>query len=416
MKQSLPIREALRIFRFTLLIELGILGLGFLAVSHLGATAAMAVLLRAAPTVLLALLVLPTWLEIPLGRWFLALTLGLDVFFESLMSAPFFFDRPALFPERLGVSVSAEPWTLRVAVEPFFFLLIPLVLLAWAYGRRGALRGSTWAALLHLATGYWALQRDMLTRDFFVGAVGRITLLYAVPLIVSVLAQRERRQHSELEAAHQRLRRHAAAVEQLATSHERNRLARELHDTLSHSLAALTVQLQALRSLLVNDPEQALEAVDDISTLAREGLEESRRAIQALRLDPLKTLGLVGALRGAVQAFQARTGAQADLSVAGRELELTDEESQMLYRVVEEALTNVEQHAAAQQVTVRLAYGSDRVDISVQDDGTGFDFATVEADRYGITGMRERCEMIGASLDVYSRPGGGTEVWCSLER
>jgi len=68
MKQSLPIREALRIFRFTLLIELGILGLGFLAVSHLGATAAMAVLLRAAPTVLLALLVLPTWLEIPLGR------------------------------------------------------------------------------------------------------------------------------------------------------------------------------------------------------------------------------------------------------------------------------------------------------------------------------------------------------------
>ncbi|HUW10526.1 MAG TPA: ATP-binding protein, partial [Anaerolineae bacterium] len=82
----------------------------------------------------------------------------------------------------------------------------------------------------------------------------------------------------------------------------------------------------------------------------------------------------------------------------------------------EEALTNVEQHAAAQQVTVRLAFGSDRVDISVQDDGTGFDFATVEADRYGITGMRERCEMIGASLDVYSRPGGGTEVWCSLER
>jgi len=416
MKQSLPIREALRIFRLTLLIELGLLGLGFLAVSHLGTVAGMAVLLRAAPIVLLALLVLPPWLEKPLGRRFLALALGLDVFFESLMSASFFFDRPALWPERLGVSVSAEAWTSRVAVEPFFWLLVPLVLMAWAYGRQGALRGSSWAAFLHLASGYWALQRDVLTRGFFVGAVGRIALLYAVPLIVSILAQRERKQHSELEAAHQRLRRHTAAVEQLATSHERNRLARELHDTLSHSLAALTVQLQALRSLLVHDPQEALEAVDDISALAQEGLEESRRAIQALRLDPLKTLGLVGALRSAVEAFQARTGAQADISVAGRELELTDEESQMLYRVVEEALTNVEQHAAAQQVTVRLAFGSDRVDISVQDDGTGFDFAAVEAGRYGLTGMRERCEMIGASLDVHSRPGGGTEVWCSLER
>jgi len=415
-EQPLPIREALRIFRLTLLIQLALLGMGFLVASRLGAAAGMAVLLRATPPALLAVLVLPSWLEKPLGQRFLALGLSLDVLFESLISAPMFFDRPALWAERLGLPASMGPWTSRVLFEPFFFLLIPLVLMAWAYGRRGALRASTWAGFLHLATGYWALQKDMLSSTYFVGAGGRIVLLYTVPLLVSILAQRERRQHAELEAAHQRLRRHTALAEQLATSHERNRLARELHDTLAHSLAALTVQLQAFRSLLANDPQAAQQAIDDIAELAREGLEESRQAIQALRVDSLKALGLVGALRGRMQSFEARTGVHADLTVAGREPDLTDEEAQTLFRVAEEALTNVERHASASQVTIRLAFGRDRVDLSVRDDGRGFDGARVELDRYGLTGMRERCAMIGALLEVRTCPGEGTEVRCSLDR
>ena len=300
--------------------------------------------------------------------------------------------------------------------EPFFFLLIPLVLLAWGYGRRGAVWGSTWATILHLGTGLWALQQDLLARGFFVRALIRIALLYLVPLMVSVLAQRERQQHAELEAAHQRLRRHTATVEQLAVSRERNRLARELHDTLAHSLAALSVQLEALRTLLAHDPAAAQDRLNDVTALARSGLEESRQAIQALRTDPLKTLGLVGALRGMLQAFQARTGVQADLRVAGKELDLTDEEAQTLFRIAEETLTNVERHAAAQRVAVRLAFGHDRIDLMIQDDGVGFDPAAVDPDRYGLTGMRERAAMIGATLKVNSRPGRGAKIWCSLER
>jgi signal transduction histidine kinase len=295
-------------------------------------------------------------------------------------------------------------------------LLIPLVLLAWGYGRRGAVWGSTWAAILHLGTGCWALQQDILARPFFAGALMRIALLYLVPLLVSILAQRERKQHTELETAHQRLRRHAATVEQLAVSRERNRLARELHDTLAHSLAALSVQLEALRTLLTHDPAAAQDALNGVTALTRNGLEESRQAIQALRTDPLKTLGLVGALRNTLQAFQARTGVQANLSVAGNELDLTDEEAQALFRIAEEALTNVERHAAARQVTVRLAFGNDRIDLVVRDDGVGFDPAAVDPDRYGLTGIRERAAMIGATLKVHSRPGGGARVWCSLER
>lgn len=417
MEQPLAMREALRIFRLTLIIKIAFFGLGLLVVLGLGTSAQLALLLRAAPTLLLALLALPPWLERALGRRFLALGLSLDVLSVSLLSAPFFFERQVFWPEYLSLS---EPWARRLMeaplTEPFFFLLIPLILLAWGYGRRGAVWGSTWAAILHLGTGCWALQQDILARPFFTGALMRIALLYLVPLLVSVLAQRERKQHAELEAAHQRLRRHAATVEQLAVSHERNRVARELHDTLAHSLAGLSVQLEALRTLLTHDPAAAQDALNDVTILARNGLEESRQAIQALRTDPLKTLGLVGALRSTLRAFQARTGVQADLSVAGKELDLTDEEAQALFRIADEALTNVERHAAAQQVTVRLAFGADRIDLVIRDDGVGFDPAAVDHDRYGLTGIQERAAMIGATLKVHSRPGGGARIWCSLER
>jgi signal transduction histidine kinase len=257
MDPSLARREALRIFRLVLVIKLVILALGFLAVLGLGVPARLGMLLRAAPTLLVILVALPSWLERVLGRSFLALTLGLDVLVESLESIPFFFERSPIELSQLGLSEEATRYLLTTArLEPFFFLLIPLVLLAWGYGQRGALWGSTWATVLHLGTGFWALQQDLLNRGFFIGAVTRIVLLYTVPLIVSILAERERQQHAQLEVAHQRLRRHAATVEQLAISRERNRLARELHDTLAHSLSALSVQLEALRTLLATTQQR----------------------------------------------------------------------------------------------------------------------------------------------------------------
>ncbi len=102
--------------------------------------------------------------------------------------------------------------------------------------------------------------------------------------------------------------------------------------------------------------------------------------------------------------------------MAGQEPDLTGEEAQALFRIAEEALTNVELHAAARQVAVRLAFGSDRIDLEIQDDGVGFDPTAVDPDRYGLTGMQERAAMIGATLEVISRPAGGTRVWCTVPR
>lgn len=417
MKQSLAMRDALRIFRLLLVVQLLFLALSALARIEFGGPAPWFFLVRAAPTLLLALLFLPPWLERVLGRAFLAVALGVQVLLASLDTAYLFVDWPIRSLANFGLSPQlVEQVSQTPPVEPFFFLLIPLVLLAWGYGRRGALLGSTWAAGLHLAIGLYLSPRDSRLGLFLAQVAMRIALLYLVPLIVSVLAARERQQLADLEAAHEHLRRHAATVEQLAISRERNRLARDLHDTLAHSLSALTVQLEALRALLAHDPAAAREAVDEIVDLARQGLEESRGAIGALRRDPVEAMGLTGALRETIQSFQARSGVQAELSVAGQESDLTAEEAQALYRIAQEALINVERHASAHRVKVRLACGTERVDLVIQDDGQGFDPVARGASRYGLTGMRERAAMIGATLEVKSRPGGGTEVWCSLKR
>jgi two-component system sensor histidine kinase DegS len=117
-----------------------------------------------------------------------------------------------------------------------------------------------------------------------------------------------------------------------------------------------------------------------------------------------------------LQALQIRSGVQATLSVAGEARDLTDGESRTLYLIAEEALTNVERHAKAANVTTRLGFGLDRVDLVIEDDGTGFDPSTVGAERYGLTGMLERANMIGATLEVASQPGKGTRIWCLLPR
>jgi len=417
MDQSLARREALRIFRLLLIVELMFLGLSLAALMGVGSSGSWGLLLRASPTLLLAILFLPPWLERFLGRYFLALGLGLQVLFSSLEMAYLLAEWPAsrlamwgLPPEVVSQLAAAPP------IEPFLFMLIPLVLLAWGYGQRGALLGSTAAAILQLGLGIWALPPEGRPLLFLAQSLARIVLLYLVPLIVSVLAQRERRQHAELEAAHQRLRRHAATVEQLAISRERNRVARDLHDTLAHTQSALIVQLEAMRTLLVHEPDAAPAAVDDLTEQARQGLEESRRAILALRSGPVETMGLTGALRETLQSFQARTGVQSHLAVAGQEPDLTNEEAQALFRIAEEALSNVERHAVARRVDVRLACGSDKIDLMIQDDGTGFDQARVDPAHYGLTGMRERAAIIGASLDIRSGPVGGTEIWCTLQK
>jgi len=404
-----PVTEAKRLFLITQAVKAAMAIVAMMLLTTLGFPLwSLGLLLF--PVLMVSTIAGVPWFERTLGRGYLALALGLDVLMTSLQSQRIFFGLGLLWPEL------ADRWLGSAMVEPFLLLLIPLVLTAWAYGRRGALLSSAWAVLLHIGTGIWTLHQGFFDRAAIPGWGGRTLLLFAIPFIVSALARREQRRVRELEEAYGRLQRHAATVEQLAGSRERNRMARDLHDTLAHSLAALSVQLEALRTLIRRDPEAALQAVDEAASLAKSGLEESRQAIGALRSDPVTTLGLVGALRGELRSLEARTGLTSALQVAGEGPDLTDEETQGLFRIVQEALNNAERHASAQQVTLSIAFGSDSTDMTVHDDGAGFDPQVIGDDRYGLTGMQERAAMLGAKLQVHSHAGGGTTVRLSLPR
>jgi signal transduction histidine kinase len=337
--------------------------------------------------IVLALLVFTPWPVRWLGRAFIPVVLGLVILEQSL-------------------NLSLRPdWR---PTEPFFFLLIPTILAAAIYGRKGALLSSTLALTCTMAfrilfhtieigfSGPQAVAEDLM----------RIVIIYLIPYLVAILSEAQNEQHA----------RHAAAIEQLATSRERNRLARELHDTLAHSLSALTVQLGAVRTLLRSgDTAQAEEELAHAHEVACEGLEGARRAIMDLRAAPLETLGLSGALHQAASDFEERSGVPTTLAVEGQETALRRDEEQALYRIAEEALENAARHASATRIEIRLAFAPASVTLTVEDDGVGLG----DSDRkegLGMLGMAERAELVGGRCTVERVGKRGTRVQVTLPR
>jgi len=335
----------------------------------------------------LALLVFTPWPARWLGRAFIPAILGLVILEQSISSS--------LHPE----------WR---PTEPFFFLLIPTILAAAIYGRRGALLSSTLAFVLTTAfrTLLHTIAAELAGPLTVAGNLTRIVILYLVPYLVAILAEAQNEQHA----------RHTATIEQLATSRERNRLARELHDTLAHSLSALVMQLGAVRTLLRSgNTAQAEAELIRAQEVAREGLDEARRAIMDLRAAPLDTLGLSGALRQTVNDFEERTGVPATLTVEGQETALRHDEEQALYRIAEEALENVARHAAATRAEVRLTFAPAAVTLTVEDDGVGLDDSD-QAVGLGMLGMKERAELVGGRCQVERMDQRGTRVRTTLPR
>lgn len=334
----------------------------------------------------LALLVFTPWPARWLGRAFIPVVLALVILEQSLNSSL----RPDWRP-----------------TEPFLFMLIPTILAAAIYGRKGALLSSTLALALTTAfrTLFHTIAAELAGPLVVAGNLTRIVLLYLVPFLVAILAEAQNEQHA----------RHAAAIEQLATSRERNRLARELHDTLAHSLSALTVQLGAVRTLLRSgDTAQAETELVRAQEVARRGLDEARRAIMDLRAAPLEALGLSGALNQAVNDFEERSGVLSTLTVEGQETALRRDEEQALYRIVVEALENVARHAAATRAEVRLSFAPEAVTLTIEDDGVGLD----NSDRAGLgmLGMKERAELVGGRCQVERMGEQGTRVRVKLPR
>lgn len=305
----------------------------------------------------------------------------------------------------LGASLNAVDIT-----NPMIWLVVPVSLASWRYGRRGLL-----AALAVIVSGHafmavlaWTNWQGFSV--FALSSAERLAMLAVLGYVVLHLAEAKAAEQAALEQANRRLAQRAATVEQLAESRERNRLARDLHDTLAHSLSGLSVQLQAMSALLDGDPALLRAQVQQAQATVRNGAAEARRAIQALRASPLEDLGLAQALRRLCEAQAERTGIVCACTIAETPA-LDPLTEQAIYRIAVEALANVEKHAAATSVRVRLepATGG-RLRLVVADDGVGFAPDRIPPDRFGLTGMAERAALVGADLVVNSQPGRGATV------
>lgn len=200
---------------------------------------------------------------------------------------------------------------------------------------------------------------------------------------------------------------------EVAALEERNRLAREIHDTLAQGLTGIVVQLEAAERLALKQPQRAAACLERAKQLARQSLEEARRSLWNLRPTPLEGHSLQEALRQAVAHFGEQDGLEARFVVRGRERRLPANDELHLYRIAQEALTNVRKHARARRVTVELIFDEDALRLSIADDGIGGVELNGEARRnagLGLAGMRERAKLLGGELRIESPPGAGTRI------
>lgn len=206
----------------------------------------------------------------------------------------------------------------------------------------------------------------------------------------------------------------AETASALAAVEERNRLARDLHDAIKQQLFGMNLLVGSIRPLLAQDAQAAQERLDQLSRMTTEILEEMDAIIQQLRPASLADKGLDQALRDLAMDWRQQTGVAVDLHITqAQEIPIALE--QALLRVAQEALSNVARHADAQTVDLSLRYENDRVALTIQDDGAGFDVAAPRRhSSLGVSGMSERISELNGHFSVKSQPGAGTIVHAQL--
>ncbi len=210
---------------------------------------------------------------------------------------------------------------------------------------------------------------------------------------------------AELQEAHRALQEYAQKAEALAVSEERNRLAREMHDTLGHRLTVSAVQLEAAERLIPSQPERAAEMVATVRGQVRAALAELRQTVAALR-QPLKDdLPLERALPRLVDEFQQATGLEVALRLPDELPPLSAPQRLTLYRAVQEGLTNIHKHAAAKRAWVKLEAADNRLRLLVRDDGRG---PQGNGGGFGLRGLRERAAHLGGEVRFGPAPERGS--------
>jgi signal transduction histidine kinase len=196
---------------------------------------------------------------------------------------------------------------------------------------------------------------------------------------------------------------------------ERLQIARDLHDTLAHSMMAMLSEVRLLRKLQAHDPNSLADELERAEQVAHAGLNEARTAITQMRANSVRDIGLGPALSKAVERFRDRTGLNVEFTADGAAAHFGDERAEVLFRMTEEALRNVERHAAASNVRVALrSTDAAQLELLIEDNGVGFDTAVSRPGHFGLIGLREQAQLIGAAFAIDSAPDSGTTLRLTL--
>ena len=338
--------------------------------------------------------------------------------------------REAYYPLMLAV-ISAAPILISALIVPRFppgplanaegmalrqlpVLFVALALVAWKYRFAHVVFFSLAATALEL--GLIAInpfESRNISVFLFIAIIRTISFI-AFGYFISALVSRLREQRESLREANANLTHYASTLEQLAVSRERNRLARELHDTVAHSLTALSVSLETAKAYFDVDLNETRSLVDTSLEITRKGVTEIRGALKALRSSDLADLGLRLAVKKAAESAASRFNLDLELSLQDPMPSLSPDVEQTIYRVTQEAIENLTKHSRAKKFGIQLFHNG-RTTLIVEDDGVGFDMKSREASgHFGLVGMRERAELAGGILKVESNKGKGTRVMLTI--
>ncbi len=255
-----------------------------------------------------------------------------------------------------------------------------------------------------------SITNTILTLNINTAITFGLTLLFILLLVNALLAERQSRE--KLLLANEQLRQYALRIEDQATLQERNRIAREIHDSLGHALTAQSIQLENALLFLPPDAEKSKSFLQESQRLGARALQEVRRSISTLRSDPLKGQSLENAIAKAIQEFKMTTGITPNYT-----LQITSpipgEISTALYRIVQESLTNIFKHSGATEVSIRLQQSQDMLHLEIVDNGQGFD-PERNTTGFGLQGMRERTTALSGIFRLSSRPGEGCRIHVSI--
>jgi signal transduction histidine kinase len=276
--------------------------------------------------------------------------------------------------------------------------------------------------LAHYSSLQQMMQKPYVIEFLGIFTIGLFFVVTMAQAMVTEKSSRARAEHllAELETSHQQLQVYSEEVADLATARERNRLARDIHDSLGHYLTVINVQLEKALAFRKNKPEESDQAMRDAKRLASEALQDVRRSVSALRttreLPDFRTM-----LQELVERMRTMQY-HIDVRIEGGEEAFAKPRLLVLYQVLQESFTNVQKHAEARKIEVHILFEAQEARLTVRDDGQGFQLAILQQlgpgreGRYGLQGIQERLESIGGTLSVQSAPGEGTQLTVNMPR